>query len=44
MIHVMVRMGFLEGTLAIELESTVTEIEIILPLVRVFDKIMESCP
>ena len=44
MVDIMLRMSLLETTLAIRLESRITEIEAILPLVRVLDKIMKSCP
>jgi len=44
MVDVMVRMSLLETTLAVGLKSGVTEIKSVLPLVRVLDEIMESCP
>jgi hypothetical protein len=44
MVDIMVRMSLLETTLAAGLKSGITEIEAILPLVRVLDEIMESRP
>jgi hypothetical protein len=44
MVNIMVRMSLLETTLAIRIKCVVPEIEAILPLVRVLDEIMKSCP